>query len=388
LAPGAAHRIASFLSNFDTGIAPAAARCVTANASNWASVAADELPALRAAAALGDCDLVYYRVPRPVLGQLTELNGQYDPASGLYRVASQNTAPIDEATLLAEAASGLPVTFLGVPVGMGESQGLDRDMDGLFDLDELVAQTSQENWDTDVDSFSDGYEVRWGTDPLLSGSAPADTQAPALAGPVKLLYATTSTLKFEFETDEYAKVAVSYNGGLPVARSPFNQIGDHHHWITLGELQPDSEYRIYLDMRDESDNVFVDSSTVFRTLPRATPEPARVRQIDLAIGALPNGIPALDADVRVYFSNVTAGAGYRVVANAYWKRADGSLQMVQAGAEATTDGAGNAHFEVRLGPSGAALGTLYFVIQQVVPPPGGRPWARGLDLQTIATIAY
>jgi len=43
---------------------------------------------------------------------------------------------------------------------------------------------------------------------------------------------------------------------------------------------------------------------------------------------------------------------------------------------------------VRLGPSGAALGTLYFVIQQVVPPPGGRPWARGLDLQTIATIAY
>jgi hypothetical protein len=36
---------------------------------------------------------------------------------------------------------------------MGESQGLDRDMDGLFDLDELLAGTDPENADTDRDGY-------------------------------------------------------------------------------------------------------------------------------------------------------------------------------------------------------------------------------------------
>jgi hypothetical protein len=381
-------RLAAFVANFDTGIAPTAALRVTANASNWAQVAATELLLLKQAAARGDCDLVYYRVARVVMGRMTELNGLYDPASGLYRVASSTTPPIDEATLLAEAASGLPVTFQGVPIGMGESQGLDRDMDGLFDLDELVAQTDIESWDTDGDNYPDGYEVQWGTDPLTPSGPPADSQPPALAAPVRLVYATTSTLKLEFETTEYTKVAVGYNGGPPVARIPFNKVGDHHHWLTLGELQADTEYRIFLDMRDANGNSFVDSSTVFRTRPRATPAPARIRTIDLSLGTLPTGMPALHSEVRVYQETATVGANYSVIANVYWKRADGSLRMIQDGTSATTNSAGTAVFDVRLPPAGPAPGTLYFVVQKVVPPPGGLPWVRGLDLETVDTFSY
>jgi hypothetical protein len=388
LAAGDAQRIAAFLSTFDTGIAPAAGLQVTANAANWGNVAANELPLLKAAAAQGDCELVYYRVPRPILGQMTEMNGLYDPASGLYRVASATTAPLDEATLLAEAAGGLPVTFLGVPIGMGESQGLDRDMDGLFDLDERVAQTDPEVWDTDVDHWADGYETRWGTDPLQANGSMPDTQPPALAGAVQLLYATTSSLKFEFETDEFCKVAVSYNGGLPVVRTPMNQIGDHHHWVTLGELQAGSEYRISLDMRDAVGNTFVDTSTVLRTLPRATPEPARVRTIDLSLVTLGPGQPGLHAEVKLYDTTASVGANYHVLASSYWKRADGSLQLLQADGGAMTDSAGIARFDVGLLPAGPTPGTIYFVVRKVIPPAGGLPWARGLDLETVDTLAY
>jgi len=383
-----AQRIAAYLASFDTGIAPLAAFQVTARPENWASVAANELTLLKEAAAQGDCELIYYRVPRPVLGQMAELNGFYDPASGLYRVASSSSSALDEAALLAEAAGGLPVTFLGVPIGMGESQGLDRDMDGLFDLDELVAQTHPEKWDTDGDNFPDGYEVRWGTDPLVENASTPDSQPPALAGPARLVFATTSTLKFEFETDEACKVNVSYNGGPPVLRVPLNRMGDHHHWVTLDELDADTEYRIGLEMRDAMGNFVMDSSTVFRTKPKVKPDPARVRTIDLALTTLGGGQPALHAEVKVYHVTASVGPDYRVVANAYWKRADGSLQMIQADAEALTDARGMARFDLPLPPAGPAPGELYFVIRRVIPRVGGRPWARGLDLETIETLPY
>ncbi len=388
LAPQEAHLISSFLSAFDTGVAPAAGLMVTANAGNWASVAAQELPLLRDAAARGHCDLVYYRVPRVVLGRFAELAGTYDPAAGNYRVASASGAPIDEQTLLSEAASGLPVTFLGVPIGMGESQGLDRDMDGLFDLDEIVAQTDPENWDSDGDDFADGYEVQWGMDPLHATSSSPDTQAPALVGPVRLSYATTNTLKFEFDTSEFCKVSISYNGNPPVARVPFNKIGDHRHWVVLGDLDPDTDYQIALEMRDAAGNVAVDSSTRFRTRPRATPDPVHVGSIALSSIQLAPGSPGLRSVVTIDRGLVPGGSGYAVKAAVYQLDAAGSLHMIQSEMSVRTNSVGTAIFTVGLPPAGSSPGMVYFVVKGVVAPPSSPPWVRGLDAQTTATMPY
>jgi hypothetical protein len=382
-----ASQIASFLSVFDTGIAPAAGYMITANSSNWASVAAHDLPLLRAAAARGDCDLVYHRVPRLVLGQFAELSGVYDPVARNYRVASASAPRLDEATLLAEARSGLPVTFLGVPIGMGESQGLDRDMDGLLDLDELAAGTDPENADTDGDGFSDGYEVLWGMDPLHRNTSSPDTQAPALVGPVHLLYATTNTLKFEFETSEFARVAISYNNRPPVMRIPFNQIGDHHHWFVLNELQPDTDYRISLEMRDEAHNVATDSTTVFHTRARATPDPSRVDTITLAIVPI-GGATRLKATVGLGVGAAPAGYGYSVSAALYQVASDGSAHVLSSALTGVTNQAGVAVISADLPTPGTTPSTLYFVVKDVASPPGGAAYARGLNLTTVVTIAF
>jgi YVTN family beta-propeller protein len=387
LSDAEAEDIAAFLSVFDTGIAPAAAYLVTANASNWAGIAANELKLLRDAAGRGHCDLVYHRVPRPVLGQMAELSGMYDPATGKYKVASSSAAEIDEATLLAEAAAGQPVTFVGVPIGMGEPQGLDRDMDGLMDLDEIAAHTNPEVPDTDGDGFPDGYEVLWGMNPLQPDTSSPDTQAPSVVGPVRLLYATTNSLKCELETSEFCRVSVSTNGGQPVTRIPFNQVGDHHHWFVLNELHPDTDYRITLEMRDVAGNVGLDSSAVFHTRPRITAEPSKVEGIMLAVVQVPSGTQ-LHAEVSLMVGHTRAGPLYVVTGALYQVAYDGSVHSIASSVVSSTNAAGRASFAIDLPPAGSSPGTLYFVVQDVVAPPNGAAYALGMSRRTVETISY
>jgi DNA-binding beta-propeller fold protein YncE len=383
-----AHQIESFLVGLDTGLAPLAAYMVTANASNWSSVAEESLPLLRDAAKRGHANLVYHRVPGLYLGQTVDRSGVYDPHTGKYRVASASAAPIDEATLLAEAQSGLPVTFIGVPIGMGEAQGLDRDMDGLFDLDEVAAGTNPEFTDTDHDAFADGYEILHGSDPLLDTDVPAnDNVAPALVGPVKLLHATTNTLRFEFETSKFCRVFVATNGGPTITRVPFNPTGDHHHWVVLNELAADTDYQIELTMQDPSGNSAYDGTTHFRTLPRVTPEPARVGSIQLSVRTA--GTPSqLTGIVQLDFGAGSPAVGYSVAAAVYQVVFDGSLRMIASGVSAVTQPDGTATFTVDLPARDPSPGTLYLVVQDVTAPPGFVGYAVGLNTQSLATIPY
>ena len=100
------------------------------------------------------------------------------------------------------------------------------------------------------------------------------------------------------------------------------------------------------------------------------------------------GQPTLHAEVKVYDTVHSVGPDYHVVRNAYWKRADGSLQMLQDGADMLTDATGMAVFDVPLPSADPSPGTIYFVVRKVIPRPGALPWARGLDEAIIETLAY
>jgi DNA-binding beta-propeller fold protein YncE len=387
LSPQEAHQIEGFLSALDTGIAPCAAFMVTANADNWASVATHELPMLHDAAVHGHCDLVFHRVPAMIGTQVVNRSGLYDPLSANYRVASASAGRMEEQALLAEAASGSPVTFIGVPIGMGESQALDRDVDGLFDLDEVAAQTDMEDSDTDGDGFADGYEIAHGSDPLQPNASVNDTVAPVLVGPVRLLHATTNVLRFEFETSEFCRVYVAYNGGPVVTRVPFNQAGDHHHWVVLNELESDTDYNIDLTMVDAAGNTSVDTTTHFHTAPRVTVVPAHVSAMQLSIQI---GGPGhqLQSVVALAAGRGSAGAGYSITGAVYQSAFDGSLHMVSSGTSVLTQPDGTATFVVDLPTQDPSPGTLYFVVQDVTAPPAAVDYAVGLNTSTLATITY
>ena len=53
-----------------------------------------------------------------------------------------------------------------------QSAGSDADGDGITNLAEIAAGTSANNADSDLDGFSDGFEIDQGTDPLSNGSVP------------------------------------------------------------------------------------------------------------------------------------------------------------------------------------------------------------------------
>jgi hypothetical protein len=66
----------------------------------------------------------------------------YNPATGLYAVSVASSAPFTEAALRAgdsldDGADSL--TYTAVPPGSGARVALDRDLDGVFDGDEILA---------------------------------------------------------------------------------------------------------------------------------------------------------------------------------------------------------------------------------------------------------
>jgi hypothetical protein len=189
--PAEADQLATFLAAFDTGLAPAAAWQITAHQDNAGSFVNDQLAFLVAEAAKGNCDLVYRFGPELWQGQPTWFTGLYDPGSGRFRQASVTLPPLLTSNLMAKAAGGMPVTFLGVPRQSGWPMGVDRDNDKLLDLDERLAGTNPEDEDTDDDGYHDGYETQWGMNPLVPNASSPDQQAPQLLGPVRVVYTTT-----------------------------------------------------------------------------------------------------------------------------------------------------------------------------------------------------
>ena len=389
LTPAEADQIVAFLQAFDSGLAPAAGYIATANAANAAGFAASELAYLKSQALAGNCDLVFYRSPRIVPGQApVQITGRFDRASGRFQPAGRNSQQLDEAFLINEAALGRAVTFVGLPLGMGLPFGLDRDCDGLWNLDENRRGTNPDAWDSDGDGFPDGYEVDWGMNPLLADASAPDTQAPTLLGPVRLVWASTNTLKFEFDTSEMSKVWLSYNGGYVVQRLPLGPPAfDTHHDVVLDGLEPGSTIQLQLLLKDPAGNTTVDTSAVFQTRPRVLGEPAGVDQIVLATQA---GVPVnlLRADVSLKAGSQPAAAGYLVQGSLYQVLFGGGLVLVSNGAQALTNASGTASLFVPLPPQPTLPSSLLFVVRDVRAPSGAPPYVLAQNRVSNAAIGY
>jgi hypothetical protein len=384
-----AELIASFLSAFDTGLAPATAFQATVWAGNAATFQFEELAYLREEARRGNCDLVYFRTPQWVEGAFLNLTGTYNPATDKFTTAAAGQPELDATFLIQEAASGQPVTFLGVPLGMGRSQGIDRDMDALLDLDERLAGTDPDLGNTDGDAYPDGYEVQWGMNPLRFDSSSPDTQPPSLVGPVRLIYATTNTLKFEFDTSEYCQVLISYNGGYPVQRIPLAAHKDDQHYVVLNDLVPDTLYNITLSMKDPSGNVFADSTTSLRTAARVLPDPAFVDSIDVSTFVDGGGATWLNADVQLKAGASAVGPGYEVSGLVFHLDVLGALTMIQPDVERLTGPSGVASVQTQLPPPGSLNpGTVIFVVTDVEAPPGSPGYVLARNVESSDGLSY
>ncbi|MCB9680315.1 MAG: beta-propeller fold lactonase family protein [Alphaproteobacteria bacterium] len=136
-----------FLLAFDSDLAPAVGQQVTVRPDNLSAVGNRVVTLLTAAGApftsavLGGtttmCDLVV-RVPRG--GR--QVGFLFDPASGMLTSDSASIPPISPLQVRWYVLRyGVPATFTCVPPGSGVRMALDRDLDGVYDGDELAAGT-------------------------------------------------------------------------------------------------------------------------------------------------------------------------------------------------------------------------------------------------------
>lgn len=390
LSPSEAADVKAFVEAFDTGLAPATTAMTTAEPSNWNGDARDTVLFLMDQAAQGNCDLICRRSPLagPPLKHRSLL---YDPVSHLFVAAARNAAGVSADDLLLEASTGKPVTFLGVPGMSGLQMALDRDLDGLYDLDERALGTDPENFDTDGDGMPDGYEVDWGKDPKVPSSIPPDTTAPSIVGSPTLVYATATALKVEIKTNEMARVTF-YVDGVSVNRQPHTHGFDKRFSVVFGELDPGHSYQIDFELEDPVENRRTQSFS-FSTRPKLFGDAVRVSALRPTIAPAAGGNPArLTAQLRLSLGGDAAGAGYQATVSVYHRRdSDGGLTMITPAMSALpVGGRGVLGLATDL-PTTATLGgpgALILAVQDVEAPPGAPPYVEALDNVGPVEIAY
>jgi hypothetical protein len=141
-------QLEAFMMAMDSNLAPIVGQQVTLTDHNGDDAALNaRIELMKARAAAGECDLVV-RGRREIRHRgrekELELGFLYDPATGRYKPAVAAMAALTEAALRGGDAScghgdDDALTYTAVPPGNGVRIALDRDLDGAYDGDEVLA---------------------------------------------------------------------------------------------------------------------------------------------------------------------------------------------------------------------------------------------------------
>ena len=383
---GEASKIANFLEALDTGLAPSTGFQVTMHSGNAASVVANELAYLISQAEAGHCDLTYVTGPGYLLERVTFATGMYDPRTDSFLQGSDLLPPLSIADFVQSAQQGRPVTFFGVPGLRGRVMGIDRDNDEILDLDESLHGTDPENFDSDNDSFPDGYEVRHGTDPRMPNASVPDTQLPSVVSGPDVIYATQTSVKLEFETDEPVRASF-FVDGQAVLRRPLDHQYDTKFSLPIGGLTPETNHSFLVELTDPMLNLSLlmfDAQT--GTFQR--PRPVHVETIDVAI--IPNLLrDRVRARVELGNGQVSAFPGYEVDVSIYYESPQG-LEMIAASRKATTTGTSGIATIVADIPRSITPGSgeVIVVVQGVEEPANLPSYVEGNDEENAVRVDY
>lgn len=234
-----------FLTELDTGIAPAAAYAWTLRPGRAEGPVTD---LLIPQAAAGHIDLV----ARGWLGERA-VGMLYDLVQKVFITDRSGVGPFSYETLVSKVGKeGGAITFLGAPVGSGHRLGIDRDLDFLPDGDEAALGASTAAADTDGDGFPDGYEARHGSNPARAESRPRrEATAPAIRG-ARVVWVNSTVAKIRWETDEetVSRVSVLPAGAdEPVWTGEETKPLRNHVRIVRG-LKPGRAYEVRIEAAD------------------------------------------------------------------------------------------------------------------------------------------
>jgi cytochrome c peroxidase len=122
--------IEQFILALDTGTAPAVGLQVTVNGSNKNSAdVSTRVNLLMSQATAHNCDLV-------VRGIFKGSSRSFLFSSGQFQTDRQGELPVTSQSLLQAADDGAELTFMGVPVGAGRRNSIDRELNGILDGDQ------------------------------------------------------------------------------------------------------------------------------------------------------------------------------------------------------------------------------------------------------------
>ncbi|MCP3920091.1 MAG: hypothetical protein GY711_31580 [bacterium] len=237
--------VTAFLSQADSGLAPATHQAFHMDASNAAPftqwTTGPPFYLLEEARKKHVDIVVMGRVYFP-LGTPLDLRWFYDHTIDRFRAESSDVPPMplqffaQQALVFGDAIN----TFIGVPRGMGERFGVDFDNDDLYNADETFFGLDPFDPDSDGDGFPDGHEYHNNGDPRDQNVLPTDTTPPTLSD-VRLVYKTTRVAKFQLEADEPVRWQVTWTGPAGAGARSGTRFAKTHS-VLVTELERNAPY--------------------------------------------------------------------------------------------------------------------------------------------------